>query len=306
MMAKDKPTIVILHDNPKWWPMLQKAFSGYDVILEGWMSDEIDLDLTSTPPSNTVFYNRCSPSAHHRGHAQSLDQARLVIHWLHQHKRTVVNGIPSIELENSKAYQYLRARESGIAIPKTIFTSKPTSYLITRHFGKDTPFVIKPDRGGYGLDIKLFHNVAEFEAEKEPLNSFTGLYLIQSYLPAEAGLYRVELVGQKFIYASKTLKCDGFSTNSCPADQAKDRLTLITDFDPDLVVKCEDLFRRTGLENGAPEFIYGSDGVPYMIEVNANTVYATEAEIQQGVPQGWMAVAQYVYDKVTEMQSQTQ
>ncbi|XP_046325497.2 uncharacterized protein LOC124110294 [Haliotis rufescens] len=290
--------IIVLHDNPKWFPLVKEALKDYDVITDQWLADEVDIDLTSSPPKNTIFYNRCSPSSHTRGHPLSLEQARVIIKWLRHHDVVVVNSLPAIDIEDSKAFQYLMAKDCGLKIPQTVFTSKPTKALIEKHFGTDAPFLIKPDRGGHGINIQLYHNVAEFESEKELPGSYTGLYLIQSYLTPTSGVYRAEFVGQQFLYVSKATMCDGFSSNYCPDDLPKDRFQILKELDDPVIDKCTKLFQTPGLDNGAVEFIYGPDGVPYVIDVNCNTVYNTKVEIEAGVPQGWKKVAETLFAKI--------
>ncbi|XP_046560564.1 uncharacterized protein LOC124269584 [Haliotis rubra] len=301
MSSNGKYKIIILHDNKEWFSFLKEEFKEYDVTMEQWISDEIDFEVTSEPPKNAVFYNRCSPSSYIRGHRLSLDQARVIIQWLRNHNRIVVNGEMAIDVEDSKAYQYVMAKKCGLNVPKTIFTSNPNAQLIEENFGRDSAFVIKPNRGGRGLDVRKFDNLADFEQNTEPLASTTGLYVIQGFIPLTSGLFRAEFVGKKYLYTSKATACDGFNSNFCPCEVPRDRFKILPDVEDPFIENCTNFFRSTALDNGAIEYIYDANGVPYVIDINCNTGYNTEAEEEAGSRRGYVEVAKYVYSKVTEL-----
>ena len=66
--------VIILHDNPDWLVSVRTELRQLGVEVEEWISDETCVDLSQPPPSDAVFYNRCSSSGHTRGRPRSLDQ----------------------------------------------------------------------------------------------------------------------------------------------------------------------------------------------------------------------------------------
>ena len=70
--------VIVLHDNPGWLEPIRTGLRQCGVEMEDWISDETCVDLSQPPPSNAVFYNRCSSSGHTRGRPRSLDQVGLL------------------------------------------------------------------------------------------------------------------------------------------------------------------------------------------------------------------------------------
>ena len=54
-------------------------------------------------------------------------QGVMVLRWLEQHRRVVVNGAAAAELEGSKALQYMTAIKHGIGVPRSLVTVRPTA-----------------------------------------------------------------------------------------------------------------------------------------------------------------------------------
>ena len=54
--------VIILHDNPDWLVSVRTELRQLGVEVEEWISDETCVDLSQPPPSDAVFYNRCSSS----------------------------------------------------------------------------------------------------------------------------------------------------------------------------------------------------------------------------------------------------
>ena len=113
---------------------------------------------------------------------------------------------------------------------------------------------------------------------------------------------RVEFVGQRHLYTSRTLPDPStcFDPNMCPREMPPSRFTILTDFSHPITLKIQQMFLATGLDNGAVEFILDAEGVPRVVDINTNTLYNTEAEVKAGVEEGWKAVAKYIVTKVKE------
>lgn len=280
-------------------PDLQQLFLFLSAVLLRFLS------FSPPPHPNAIYYNRCSSSAHTRGRSRSLDQAITVLHWLHQHKRVVVNGLIAAQLENSKALQYMTTLQYGIGVPKSLLTAKPTLEIIEREFGKSTPFLIKPDRGGRGTNIRYYSDAGAFQADPELAESITGLYVIQEYLDTQGGVYRVEFVGQRYLYTSVALpeKEGCFDPNMCPCELPKSRFRILTDFSHPILENLDQLFKGTSLENGAVEFILDENSDPRVIDINTNTAYNRDAEVEAGAEEGWLAVTQYVVNRLKQTEA---
>ncbi|KAK7498419.1 hypothetical protein BaRGS_00010373 [Batillaria attramentaria] len=288
--------VIVLHDNPEWFEPIRTAFSRHGVDVEEWVSDETAVDITKPPPADAVYYNRCSSSAHTRGRHRSLDQAMTILRWLHQHGRVVVNGLIAAQLENSKALQYMTTVQYGIGVPRSLLTAKPTLEVIEGEFGKSTPFLVKPDRGGRGTYIRYYGDADAFQADPQPLESITGLYVVQQFVKVEC---------QRYLYTSLALPESGgcFDPNMCPCELPKSRFRILTDFSHPILDKLDRLFKGTGLENGAVEFIMDEEGVPRVIDINTNTAYNRDAEVGAGVEEGWESVTRYVINRLRQAEA---
>ena len=62
--------------------------------------------------------------------------------------------------------------------------------LVEKGIGQSKPFLIKPDRGGGGNSIRFYSEANEFRADPRPLESITGLYVVQEFILHESGVYR--------------------------------------------------------------------------------------------------------------------
>ncbi len=162
-----------------------------------------------------------SASSHTCGHRYAAELTALVLAWLERHGRGVVNGSRALDLEISKARQYAALEKAGIRTPDTILVAGKGLLVeaARQHFGVGR-FILKPNRGGKGLGVRLFHTVealgdyldgAGYEA---PVN---GLHLLQQYVRASLPVItRAEFIGGRFIYAVEVDTSDGFEL--CPAD----------------------------------------------------------------------------------------
>ena len=212
--------IHVIHENAAWLEPLAAAFDRQGLPWRDWFLECGIFDL-SRPPPKGVFYNRMSASSHTRGHRYAAELTASVLAWLERHGRRVVNGSHALDLEISKARQYAALEAAGIRTPDTVLVAG-TELLIEaarRHFA-DGRFILKPNRGGKGLGVRLFRSA---DALADYLNSpdyeppVDGLHLLQQYVEApEPLITRAEFVGGRFMYAVEVDTSDGFEL--CPAD----------------------------------------------------------------------------------------
>src|SRR5437879_11494063 len=97
-----------------------------------------------------------SASSHSRDHRYAAELAAAVLAWLAGHGRRIVNGPRALDLEISKARQYAALEAAGIATQKTVLVAG-TDLLVdaARENFAGKPLILKPNRGGKGLGVRL-------------------------------------------------------------------------------------------------------------------------------------------------------
>jgi hypothetical protein len=293
--------IHVIHENAAWLEPLARALDAERLPWRDWFLDRGVFDLSSPPPEG-VFYNRMSASSHTRDHRYAAELSASVLSWLARHGRRIVNGPAALDLEISKARQYAALEATGIATPKTVLVAgKELLADAAREHFADQPVILKPNRGGKGLGVRLFHTAAAFAAyaagdEYEP--PVDGLNLLQQYIRAPAPLItRAEFIGGRFLYAVEVDTSEGFEL--CPADQCaiedqfcpagpegaaspRAKFTIIDDIDRVLKQRYEAFLAANDIEVAGIEFIRDQDGRVYTYDINTNTNYNPEAEARAG------------------------
>jgi hypothetical protein len=284
----------VLHENPAWLPPLAAAFDRNDVPWTEWFLHEGTFDLASPPPHG-VFYNRMSASSHTRDHRYAAELTAAVLAWLARWGRRVVNGSGALDLEISKVRQYAALERHGLATPRTVLVAGRGNIApaALRHF-PDQPVILKPNRGGKGLGVRLFTSsdalstFVDSEAWEAPVD---GLNLLQEYVRAPRPVItRAEFVGGRFLYAVEVDTSDGFEL--CPADACAvgdancpvgeapraQKFTIIDGIPDTLRVRLERFLAAAGIEIAGVEFISDAGGRTLVYDVNTNTNYNPEAE----------------------------
>jgi hypothetical protein len=308
--------IHVLHENNEWLPPLRAALRARGQTHEEWHLDQGLVDLDRIPPAG-VFYNRMSASSHTRGHRYAPEITRAVLQWLELHGRRVINGTPALALEVDKLGQYAALTRAGLPTPKTLAATGKDQVLQAAQALGQWPLILKPNRGGKGLGVQLFHDIASLAAfldspgDAAPID---GIWLVQSYIQApEPFITRMEFIGGKFHYAVRVDSSDGFllcpadvcalpEDAFCPADsnledadrqsqtpsgqsqpimenQVKPpKFQIVAGFKSPLVEPLEQFLADNGIEVAGIEFIVDGDGQPYVYDINTNTNYNGEAE----------------------------
>jgi hypothetical protein len=303
--------IYVIHENAAWLTPLAAAFDRQRLPWRDWFLDRGVFDL-SRPPPEGVFYNRMSASSHTRDHRYAAELTAAVLAWLEQHERRVVNGSRALDLEISKARQYAALEAAGIRTPDTVLVAGKELLVAAACQRFDGgPFILKPNRGGKGLGVRLLHNADALAGyldgpDYEP--PVDGLHLLQQYVQAPVPLItRAEFVGGRFMYAVEVDTSDGFELcpadvcavgdASCPAGPAAEepraKFTIIDDIDADLKRRCEALLAANDIGVAGIEFITDGAGVVYAYDVNTNTNYNPDAEARAG-RSGMDALARYL------------
>ncbi len=279
--------IFILHENPEWVGTYSKALTALDVEYEFWDLSGGVIDIDSKPPHG-VFYVRMSASAHSRGNVLAADYARTLVHWLESHDRRIINGSKALNLELSKAEQYLALKSVGVPVPNTIVvTGKDSIDAVMSQIERlPLPFIIKPNRGGKGEDVELVSDMSSLvEKLEHAINSSPdGTILIQEYIQAkEPFIVRNEFVGGELLYSVKVDTRTGFEL--CPADfceagksSAKTMFEILQGFQPPHLTQYLSLTRQHEIEIAGVEMIQDGEGNTFTYDINVNTNYNTVAE----------------------------
>jgi len=289
--------IHVIHENAAWLEPLARALDAEHLPWRDWFLDSGVFDLSAAPPEG-VFYNRMSASSHTRDHRYAAELTACVLAWLAGHGRRIVNGPRALDLEISKARQYAALDAAGIATPKTVLVAgKDQLVAAAREHFAGGPVILKPNRGGKGLAVRLFHTAEALasyldSADYEP--PVDGIHLLQQYVRAPVPLItRAEFIGGRFLYAVEVDTSQGFEL--CPADacaiedafcpageEPRAMFTIIDDIDPALKGRYEAFLAANGIEVAGIEFIRNGAGAVYTYDVNTNTNYNPDAETRAG------------------------
>jgi glutathione synthase/RimK-type ligase-like ATP-grasp enzyme len=297
--------IHVLHENDVWVEPLRAQFKVIGAPFAEWFLDEGTLDLTEPPPAG-VFYNRMSASSHTRDHRYAAEYTGAVLAWLERHGRTIVNNGRALQLEISKVAQYEALARFGIPTPATLAVVG-RQHLRAAATKLDFPVILKHNRGGKGLGVRLFHSPAALDehlasGDWEP--SVDGITLVQRYIRTpEPFITRVEFVGGKFLYAVRVDTSEGFQLcpadacqvgdGACPAVAPSEKFKVIDGFGHPLIPRWEAFLAANGIGVAGIEFAADSDGRAWTYDVNTNTNYNPDAEAKAGVS-GMGAIARYL------------
>src|SRR4051795_4077060 len=268
--------IYVIHENAAWLEPLARALDAEGLAWRDWFLDQGAFDLSQPPPQG-VFYNRMSASSHTRDHRYAAELTAAVLAWLTENGRRVVNGPRALDLEISKARQYASLEAAGIRTPRTILVAGKDQLPATAHrYFDESPIILKPNRGGKGLGVRLFHTadaLADYSAGQDYDPPIDGLHLLQQYVRApKPVITRAEFVAGKFMYAVEVDTSDGFELCPanvcavgdafCPAGETpRAKFEIVDGIDPARRSRYEAFLAANGIEVAGIEFIRDADGV---------------------------------------------
>jgi glutathione synthase/RimK-type ligase-like ATP-grasp enzyme len=299
MPATPDGPIAIYYEHPDWF---RPVFAELERRRVPYV--RVDASAHSYDPSErespySLVFNRASPSAYLRGHAQVTFHT---LSWLRHLERIgvpVVNGSAPYEMETSKALQLDILDELGLPYPKARVINNPE--LAPRAAkGLRFPVVVKANIGGSGAGITRF-DTAESLAEAALAGTIDlGLdrvALVQELAPLRDGhITRVEVLDGKFLYAINVYPA-GDSFNLCPADicQTTDGQQLsrtacavdaqkngmrVEQFKPsrEIIRDVERIAARVELDVGGIEYLIDDrDGRHYFYDINALSNFVADA-----------------------------
>jgi hypothetical protein len=318
--------IHVIHENPAWLPPLAEALDRRGLPWTDWFLDAGTFDLAAPPPDG-IFYNRMSASSHTRDHRYAAELTAGVLAWLTRWGRIVVNGPAALDLEISKVRQYAALEAAGIRTPRTVMVAgRERIVAAAQQYFPDAPVILKPNRGGKGLGVRLFHTMqglSEYVADPAYEAPVDGIQLLQEYVRAPRPVItRAEFAGRRFTYAVEVDTSEGFEL--CPADvcaigdavcpvgegeaagRPAHKFIVVDGIDPALRARLEAFLERSSVDVAGIEFIAGPDGAPLVYDVNTNTNYNPEAEARAGIAgtarSGMGALAEYLAVLLTQAQ----
>ena len=305
---KNKFKSYIIHENEEWLIPLRKALEKFDVQYEEWLLDDMTINIDQSPP-NGIFFSRMSASNYTRNHLHSNQSSNIILTWLENHNRRVINGTNVLKIEFSKVLQQLLLKQSGFKTPKTIVAVGINKIKEAASNLNVYPMIIKPNQGGKGFGVKLINTINELDEmlEDNLINSSKDdTWLLQEKISTnEEFITRMEFIGGNFIYSLKVFSKNSFELcpadacevdldQFCPVDEINDinnsQPSFFIDDDPDknLAKQITIFLKKHQIEVAGVEFIRNKDGVPIFYDINTNTNYNLNAEKQSKVNKNGM------------------
>ena len=305
---KNKLKAYIIHENEEWLIPLRKALEKFDVQYEEWLLDDMTINIDQSPP-NGIFFSRMSASNYTRNHLHSNQSSNIILTWLENHNRRVINGTNVLKIEFSKVLQQLLLKQSGFKTPKTIVAVGINKIKEAASNLNVYPMIIKPNQGGKGFGVKLINTINELDEmlEDNLINSSKDdTWLLQEKISTnEEFITRMEFIGGNFIYSLKVFSKNSFELcpadacevdldQFCPVDEINDinnsQPSFFIDDDPDknLAKQITIFLKKHQIEVAGVEFIRNKDGIPIFYDINTNTNYNLNAEKQSKVNKNGM------------------
>jgi predicted ATP-grasp superfamily ATP-dependent carboligase len=291
--------IAVYHEHPDWFrPLFQELDRrGHEYVRLDAASHLYDPSETD-PPYSLVF-NRASPSAYLRGHAQSTF---YTLHWIRHLERLgvpVVNGSEIYALELSKASQLDLLRELGLPYPRAFAINNPAQAPVAANRLR-FPVLVKANVGGSGAGI-VRYDTPEALADAVERGTVSlgvdGAALVQEAAPLRDGhITRVETLGGKYLYAINVFPATG-SFDLCPADACltttgvelvrgacavdapRTGLRVEGTRPPaEIIAQVERIARAAKLDVGGIEYLVDDrDGKHYFYDINALSNFVADA-----------------------------
>ena len=292
--------IAIYHEHPDWFRPLFAELDRRDIPYVRLDAAAHTFDPSERSAPYSLVFNRASPSAYLRGHAQSIF---YTLHWLRHIEKLgvpVVNGSECYGYELSKATQLDVLQSLGLPYPRARVINDASQALAATE-GLRYPVLVKANIGGSGAGIVKYDSRDALAGEIALGNVLLGLdgtALVQEAAPLRDGhITRVETLGGKYLYAINVYPAAG-SFDLCPADACQTtrgvelvrgacavdaartglRVEAATP-SAEIIAQVEDIVRATQLDVGGIEYLVDDrDGKHYFYDVNALSNFVADAE----------------------------
>lgn len=230
-MTHSLPRIAILYEHAEWFQPLFAELDRRQISYDGIVTTELFYDPSVNNSPYALVINRMSPSAYLRGHANGVFFVREYLRYLKEIGVEVINGYEAYLVETSKAAQIGIFESQGLRYPRARLINHPSQALRGAD-GLMYPLVVKPNIGGSGAKIQLFHEPGELVTAVRSGTLDLGIdstALVQEFLPGEEGsIVRIEILNGEFLYAIKVFPPAGEGFNLCPADICQDEKEAMT------------------------------------------------------------------------------
>ncbi len=292
--------IAIYHEHPDWFRPLFTELDARGIAYERLdAAAHLFNPAENTAPWSLVF-NRASPSAYLRGHAQATFHT---LHWLRHLDRIgvpVVNGADAYALELSKATQLDLLRGLGLPFPLARVINHPSRALDATS-GFRFPVLVKANIGGSGAGIVRYdtsEELADAVSEGRVELGVDSTALIQEAAPLRDGhITRVETLGGHYLYAINVYPPQN-SFDLCPADACqtttgvelvrgacaidapKTGMRVEAATPPaHIIAQVEQISRAANIDVGGIEYLVDDrDGQHYFYDVNALSNFVADAK----------------------------
>ena len=310
-----KQPLAIYHEHPHWFAPLFAEFERRGLPYERLDAAAHTFDPSELSTPYSLVFNRASPSAYLRGHAQSIF---YTLHWLRHLVRLgipVVNGAAVYSLELSKASQLDLLDDLGLPYPRAYVINNPTQAPAAAAALR-FPVLVKANVGGSGAGIVRYDTpaaLAEAVVSDRVSLGIDGTALVQESAPLRDGhITRVETLGGKYLYAIDVFPATG-SFDLCPADacQTTDGVELVrgacavdaprtglrvegTTPPDEIIAQVERIARAARLDVGGIEFLVDDrDGRHYFYDINALSNFVADAPNVVGLDP-WVPLVDYL------------
>jgi hypothetical protein len=230
-MTTPSPRIALLFEHPDWFRPLFTELDRRDIRYDQLFAPELSYDPRARSSPYSLVVNRMSPSAYLRGHSNGIFFVREYLRHLKEIGVEVINGYEAYMVETSKAAQLGIYESLGLPYPRARVIDH-SSQAVNASAGMEYPVIVKPNIGGCGAKIQLFHERGELVTAVRSGTLDLGIdntALVQEFLPAREGaIVRIEVLNGEFLYAIKVFPPPGEGFNLCPSDICQEEQEAMT------------------------------------------------------------------------------
>ena len=291
--------IAIYHEHPDWFRPLFAELERRGIPFERLDAAAHLFDPSETDVPWSLVFNRASPSAYLRGHAQATFHT---LHWLRHLDMLgvpVINGADAYAYELSKATQLDLLRQLGLPFPKArVINHSSRAVDATRGFR--FPVLVKANIGGSGAGIVRYDSaeaLADAVAAGTVDLGVDSTALVQESAPLRDGhITRVETLGGAYLYAINVYPpqdsfdlcpADACQTTTgvelmrgaCAIDAPKTGMRVEAAQPPaEIIAQVERISRAANIDVGGIEYLVDDrDGKHYFYDINALSNFVADA-----------------------------
>ena len=286
------PDLAVLYEHPTWQQPLFDALDKRGVDYLAYDVKSAAFDLREDVQASIIF-NQLSPSAYVRGNGHTVPFALALLNHFESNGARVLNGASAFRLELDKIAQIRLMRDLGMDYPWTIAFNNVEA-LRDHEATIKFPAILKPNQGGSGARMAEVNSLEELKCLLEEDSSLwqpDPVLLLQEKLdhdPSKQGIVRLEFLDGELLYAMRVVGVSGF--NLCPsidcnpegdeeggcavpsATPTSDPQFLpYPEVSAGVVEEASRLFKATGFDVGALEYLITSDGRRVFYDINANS-----------------------------------